>query len=408
MSQHSGLVALTGATGFIGRRLIPALQGGGFRVRALVRRDDPRLAGCQVEQCLGALEDPTSLAAFTAGADAVVHAAGLVLAAHPGQFHEVNVAGTRRLAETAAAAAVPRFLMISSLAAREPGLSPYAASKHAAEAALRELGSALDLAIVRPPAVYGPGDRATLPLFRQLARGFLLAPAAERARFSLIYVDDLAFLICGLLRSDTLPQEPIEPDDGQPGGYGWGDLGAHRRGDTGAAGAAVAPVAPAHGAAGRSGRGLGPAHRPAPDAQPRQARRAVPPELACAGRQRWAIGGPGPCSPTASRRPLPGTARRAGSAPEGALLHEHGEETVADDEVMGDVLACVAKLNKEGRPIGPETRLAADLGMDSVAAMDLVMALEDRFEIDIPLNRLGEIETVAQLAALVRERVQGA
>jgi nucleoside-diphosphate-sugar epimerase len=223
MSQASKLVALTGATGFIGRRLVPALQGAGYRVRALVRREDPRLMGRDIEQVQGALEDPAALAAFTAGASAVVHAAGLVLAPHASAFHEVNVAGTRRLAQAAMAAGTPRFVMISSLSAREPGLSPYAASKHEAERALRELGPGLDLAILRPPAVYGPGDRATLPLFRQLARGFLLAPAAE-ARFSLIYVDDLAFLVCGILRAEALPQGPIEPDDGQPGGYGWEDV----------------------------------------------------------------------------------------------------------------------------------------------------------------------------------------
>jgi acyl carrier protein len=80
---------------------------------------------------------------------------------------------------------------------------------------------------------------------------------------------------------------------------------------------------------------------------------------------------------------------------------------VTDDEVASVVRDIVARFNKEGRALGPETRLAADLGMDSVAAMDLVMELEDRLDIDVPLNRLGEVETLAQLVELVRQRLQG-
>jgi nucleoside-diphosphate-sugar epimerase len=112
---------------------------------------------------------------------------------------------------------------MSSLAAREPTLSPYAASKRMAEDAVREaLAGKADFAIVRPPAVYGPGDRATLPIFRQIRKGLLFVPAAK-ARFSLLYVDDLAEIVAQLLEQPRWDGLVIEPDDGS-GGYSWVDL----------------------------------------------------------------------------------------------------------------------------------------------------------------------------------------
>src|SRR3546814_14244242 len=77
----------------------------------------------------------------------------------------------------AAAADVGRFVHVSSLAAREPELSAYGRSKAESEKLMAESG--LDWAIVRPPAVYGPGDRESLELFRMAARGLVLLPPAR-------------------------------------------------------------------------------------------------------------------------------------------------------------------------------------------------------------------------------------
>ncbi|MFO1036938.1 MAG: SDR family NAD(P)-dependent oxidoreductase [Geminicoccaceae bacterium] len=224
MPPHSGVVALTGATGFIGRRLVPALQASGYRVRALVRRQDKALAAADVAQVQGDLDDVDALKRLVAGTCGIIHAAGAVLAPNAARFESINVAGTRRVAAAAMDAGISRFVLVSSLAARTPALSPYASSKAAAEALVASLRPGLDVAIVRPPAVYGPGDRATLPMFRQLAHGFLVAPSSPEARFSLIFVDDLAQLMVGLLSFKEMPEAPIEPDDGRPGGYGWRDL----------------------------------------------------------------------------------------------------------------------------------------------------------------------------------------
>ncbi|MCS6876882.1 MAG: NAD-dependent epimerase/dehydratase family protein [Geminicoccaceae bacterium] len=218
------LVALTGATGFVGRHVAAALRARGLRVRALARRADARLEALGVEIVRGALDQPEALRALVAGAGAVVHGAGLVAAPSAREFHRANAEGTARLVETAAQRAEgARFVLISSLAAREPNLSPYARSKREAERALEARSDRLHPILVRPPAVYGPGDRATLPIVAQLARGWLLAPKAPANRFSLIYVEDLADLV-GELVTGAAPSALLEPDDGRPGGYGWREL----------------------------------------------------------------------------------------------------------------------------------------------------------------------------------------
>jgi nucleoside-diphosphate-sugar epimerase len=219
-----GLVAVTGATGFIGRRLVRRLVHNGWRVRALARRPDDDLDNAGAEVVRGALEDDASLHALVESADAVVHCAGAIRAPSHEAFVHINCEGTARLARAIVAQPrPPRLLLISSLAARSPELSSYAASKRMAEEAVRQvLAGQAEFCIVRPPAVYGPGDRATLPIFRQIKRGLLLIPAGE-ARFSLLYVEDLAEIVTRLLDTPNWDGQVIEPDDGR-GGYCWADL----------------------------------------------------------------------------------------------------------------------------------------------------------------------------------------
>jgi nucleoside-diphosphate-sugar epimerase len=219
-----GLVAVTGGTGFIGGRIAGRLLRDGWRVRALARRSDPALAEAGAEIVRGSLEDRSSLDALLDSAQAVIHCAGAITARCKAEFVRTNRDGTVNLAAALVAQpGPPRLLLMSSLAAREPGLSSYAASKRMGEDAVRELldGKA-DFAIVRPPAVYGPGDRATLPIFRQINKGLLFVPAVD-ARFSLLYVDDLAEIVAQLLQRPRWAGVVFEPDDGS-GGYGWADL----------------------------------------------------------------------------------------------------------------------------------------------------------------------------------------
>ena len=178
----------------------------GHRVRALTRREQPAVAG--VHWIAGDLGSPGDLCV---GADAVIHIAGTINAADRAGFDAGNVAGTASIVSAAQAAGIKRFTHVSSLAAREPGLSDYGASKAAAEGLV--LGSGLDTAIIRPPGIYGPGDRETLPVFQMITRGFAVLPGP--GRFSLIEVGDVAAALLAVVASDY--SGLAELDDGHSG-----------------------------------------------------------------------------------------------------------------------------------------------------------------------------------------------
>ena len=124
-------LAVTGGTGFVGGHLLGAARAAGHEVRALTRGGRPPQAG--VHWVEGALDDPAALAALCAGADAIVHVAGLINAATRAGFEAVNVGGTAAMIDAARGAGVRRFIHISSLAAREPDLSDYGWSKARSE-----------------------------------------------------------------------------------------------------------------------------------------------------------------------------------------------------------------------------------------------------------------------------------
>jgi len=211
-----GIVAVTGGTGFIGQRLLPRLAAAGWTVRALTRR--PQCDKSSVEWISGDLADTAALERLLTGADAFVHMAGAIKALNRGAFHDANAGGTRacwRLAQSC-----PRVVHLSSLAAREPQLSHYGASKRAAEAVF---AGAPNVAILRPCAVYGPGDRETLALFRAVRRR--IAPRLRGAgRVGLIHVDDLAAAIVHVLDSGEGLGRTLQLDDGAPGGYAHRDI----------------------------------------------------------------------------------------------------------------------------------------------------------------------------------------
>jgi nucleoside-diphosphate-sugar epimerase len=215
-------VAVTGASGFVGTHLVERLLAAGHDVRVLSHRTAPQRHS-SVELIRGGIGDPVALKALVANADAVVHAAGVVAAPNERAFHEINTEGTRAVGRAAAEAGVPRVLLISSLAARRPDLSAYAASKKAAEDALAEVGG-LAWDAVRPPAIYGPGDRQVLIFFRLLKRGIGLLPAGDNARVSVIHVADLADAIMAWLDTGTASNDVYELADGFRDGYTWRTL----------------------------------------------------------------------------------------------------------------------------------------------------------------------------------------
>jgi nucleoside-diphosphate-sugar epimerase len=206
-------LAITGGTGFVGAHVIDAALVGGHQVTALTRRAQPAREG--LTWIAGDLADRAALDGLVAGADAIIHVAGVLKARDAAGFELGNVEGTKLLLAAAQAADTRRFILVSSLAAREPRLSLYGASKAKAEGLVEQSG--LDWTIVRPPAVYGPGDRETLDLFKMARGGQIFMPPA--GRLSLIHVDDLAALLLALAAPDGPTGLLLEPDDGREGGW---------------------------------------------------------------------------------------------------------------------------------------------------------------------------------------------
>jgi nucleoside-diphosphate-sugar epimerase len=203
-------VALTGATGYTGSRLVSRLLARGDEVRALARPGSrrPQPEGPGLTWLEGDLGDAALLGRLVEGADAVIHVAAVYrTAGHPDSYYrEVNVEGTRRLLEAAYAAGVGRFVHTSTVGVHGHVESPpadesspfapgdiYQATKaEAEELALRfhrERG--LPVAVVRPAAIYGPGETRLLKLFRAIARRRYALVGSGRALYHPVYIDDL-------------------------------------------------------------------------------------------------------------------------------------------------------------------------------------------------------------------------
>lgn len=235
---HRPLAAVTGASGFIGKHVVAALSAGGWRVRLLLRRvpEGAEWRQSHPEVVVGSLEDEAALVRLVQGADAVVHLAGLIKAARRQHFFEVNCKAVARLANTVRQVAPEaHFLLVSSLAAREPALSDYAASKRAGEAAaLDVLGPRVT--VLRPPAVYGPHDRETLRFFQIARWPRIPLPGRPDARAALIHVRDAARLLAAVAAASPRGEVLAMADD-HPEGYSWQAV-------LGAAARAVANPAP--------------------------------------------------------------------------------------------------------------------------------------------------------------------
>lgn len=216
-------VLVTGASGFVGQALCRGFAQAGLGVRAACRRPQAFPAGTELALIDG-LEPQSDWSAAVSGVDAVVHLAARVHvmrddAADPlGECRRINVYGTECLARTAASAGVRRFVFVSSIKAMgertHPGqafsedeparpVDPYGLSKWEAEQALRAVAddTGIELVIVRPPLVYGPGVRANfLGLMQLAARGLPLPLGDLDNRRSLVYLHNL----CDALRHCTV------------------------------------------------------------------------------------------------------------------------------------------------------------------------------------------------------------
>ncbi len=183
------VVAITGGTGFVGGHAIAEALRRGHGVRALARRPQPRQPG--VEWIAGDLGDDRALARLVAGANAVVHIAGVTNARNRAGYAAGNIDGTAALVR--AATGLP-FVHVSSLAARLPGLSLYGWSKRQGEEIA--MARAAPTVALRPPAVYGPGDGEFPKLLKAARHGLL--PLPKGARTAMLYGPDLGRALVSL------------------------------------------------------------------------------------------------------------------------------------------------------------------------------------------------------------------
>ena len=214
-------ILVTGSTGFIGKRMLSYLAEAGVMIRVFLR---PESAGGGVpegvEVVRGSFSDPEALSRAVRGVDRIVHLAGLTKALDEPGYDAGNVMPVQNLLDAVRKynPTLKRFLFVSSLTAAGPAsegiygvresdlprpVSAYGRSKLRAEALCLASSADIPVTIVRPPAVYGPGDRDVLQVFQMLSSGVLVtAGSTARQRFSMIYVDDLVNGIMMAAQSD--------------------------------------------------------------------------------------------------------------------------------------------------------------------------------------------------------------
>ncbi len=217
-------VALTGASGFIGQAIAHRLCQSGLKVRGLVRtqKNIPSLEHPNISLISGTLDNNESLHRLVQGCTGLIHCAGAIRGSTKNDFSPTNVQGVVNLLKVCRSQPCPpRIVHLSSLAAREPSLSPYAWSKREGELRLQNDAGSLNWVIIRPPAVYGPTDKALLPLFRLGKKGVALQLGPHEGKFSLIHVQDLADVVLRSLEESTIHSTIFEVDDGHAGGYSW-------------------------------------------------------------------------------------------------------------------------------------------------------------------------------------------
>jgi UDP-glucose 4-epimerase len=224
------LIALTGATGFIGRHLLRELPRRSYRVQVLLRRPSELPEGAS-GAIIGDLAAPQNMAAALRGVDAVVHSAGLAhaMSGHPEDDYRVlNTEATVGLARAAERAGVKRFVFLSSIRAQSGPVAdtvltealpaqptdPYGRSKLAAEEGLATLS--IDWVALRPVLVYGPGVKGNMAALLRIAQLPVPLPLGGlSARRSLLSVDNLAAAVDTVLRAPGRLRRPLIVADEQ-------------------------------------------------------------------------------------------------------------------------------------------------------------------------------------------------
>jgi len=229
--MNAPLIALTGATGFIGQHLLNELPKRGYRVRVLLRRPSEVPAGAS-SAVIGDIASPHNMAAALRDVDMVIHSAGLAhaMSGRPeDDYRTINTEATVRLAQAAERAGVKRFVFLSSIRAQTGPTAggvlteaeapqptdPYGRSKLEAERGLGELK--LDWAALRPVLVYGPGVKGNMAALLALAQSpWPLPLGGLSAKRSLLCLDNLAAAVDTVLKAPGPLRRPFIVADPEP------------------------------------------------------------------------------------------------------------------------------------------------------------------------------------------------
>jgi dihydroflavonol-4-reductase len=219
-------VLVTGATGFVGLRLLSHLREAGVFPMALVRKssqtDAIEAEGFPIY--VADLATGAGLEEALSNCDAVVHSAGGGRVKRASDFYKNNTQTTETLLQaiTTHCPSLKRFVLISSIAARGPGTtkepmgpqSHYGKSKALAEEKALACQTQFPITILRPPSLYGPGDARFLPLYKAVHRGLVTLPSSQ-GEASFLHIDDMCQAVVSALRTPHPGPCVFELDDGK-------------------------------------------------------------------------------------------------------------------------------------------------------------------------------------------------
>ncbi len=215
-------IFLTGATGFVGKHMLPRLLREGHDVRALLRGPEGqtgRLASFgempqgwkdKVSFARSDVVSGAGLEAGMQGCDAVIHLVGIIIEKGGNTFEAVHHIGTSNAVQAAKRAGIKRFVHMSALGARPDGVSTYQTSKWKGEEEVR--GAGIPYCILRPSLIFGPGDGFVTQMMDTMRKAPLLrpVPGSGNPKFRPVFVDDVTACFARALSADAATNQTIE------------------------------------------------------------------------------------------------------------------------------------------------------------------------------------------------------